>query len=166
MNTTSLAPKICSRLLLSSAALPMFLASSAFAQTPAAARRGRDGCRHRLADRAPGLQHGHADRQRHRRHPEESGQIALEAGLKDLPQFSTSTGGAGPFIGGSGQANVSLRGLGPQRNLVLLDGRRLLPSNSDGTVDINQLPPASSAMSKSSPAAPRPSMVRTRCRAW
>jgi len=30
--------------------------------------------------------------------------------------------------------------LGPQRNLVLLDGRRMLPSNSDGTVDINQLP--------------------------
>ena len=45
-----------------------------------------------------------------------------------------------PFIGGSGQVNLSLRGLGPQRNLVLLDGRRLLPSNSDGTVDINQLP--------------------------
>ena len=70
----------------------------------------------------------------------QSGQIALEQGLEQMPQFSTATGGAGPFIGGSGQVNVSLRGLGPQRNLVLLDGRRLLPSNSDGTVDINQLP--------------------------
>ena len=35
-----------------------------------------------------------------------SGQISLESGLKDLPQFSTSTGGAGSFIGGSGQVNV------------------------------------------------------------
>ena len=57
-----------------------------------------------------------------------------------LPQFSLTTTGAGPFIGGSGQVNVDLRDLGPQRNLVLLDGRRLLPSSADGTVDFNQLP--------------------------
>ncbi len=35
---------------------------------------------------------------------------------------------------------MNLRDLGPQRNLVLLDGRRLLPSSADGTVDLNQLP--------------------------
>jgi len=141
-STTSFAPKICSRLLLSSAALPMFLASAAFAQTateappPAGetvvvtgsliARPDYNTATPTVSVTADTLK--------------QSGQIALEAGLKDLPQFSTSTGGSGPFIGGSGQRNVSLRGLGPQRNLVLLDGRRLLPSNSDGTVDINQLP--------------------------
>lgn len=140
--TTSFAPKISSRLLLSSAALPMLLASSAaFAQSaqeaPAAgetvvvtgsliARPDYNTATPTVSVTSDTLK--------------QSGQIALEAGLKDLPQFSTSTGGSGPFIGGSGQRNVSMRGLGPQRNLVLLDGRRMLPSNSDGTVDINQLP--------------------------
>ncbi|HKD48117.1 MAG TPA: TonB-dependent receptor [Rhizomicrobium sp.] len=71
---------------------------------------------------------------------QQSGQIALEQGLIQLPQFSAVNAGAGPFIGGSGEVNVNLRGLGAQRNLVLLDGRRLLPSASDGTVDLNQLP--------------------------
>ena len=139
--TTSLAPKICSRLLLSSAALPMFLASSAFAQTPPPAPPAGETvvvtgsliARPDYNTATPTVSVT-ADTLKN------SGQIALQAGLKDLPQFSTSTGGAGSFIGGSGQQNVSLRGLGPQRNLVLLDGRRLLPSNSDGTVDINQLP--------------------------
>jgi outer membrane receptor protein involved in Fe transport len=70
----------------------------------------------------------------------DSGQVALEQGLIQMPQFTTATAASSPFIGGSGQVNVSLRGLGAQRNLVLLDGRRMLPSSSDGTVDINQLP--------------------------
>src|SRR5262245_44436516 len=131
-STTSFAPKICSRLLLSSAALPMFLASAAFAQTATEAPppagetvvvTGSLIARPDYNTPTPTVSVT-ADTLK------QSGQIALEAGLKDLPQFSTSTGGAGPFIGGSGQRNVSLRGLGPQRNLVLLDGRRLLPSNS------------------------------------
>ena len=70
----------------------------------------------------------------------QSGQVALEQGLVQLPQFSVATAGTGPFIGGSGQQNINLRNLGPQRNLVLLDGRRLLPSASDGTVDLQRLP--------------------------
>ncbi len=71
----------------------------------------------------------------------QSGQVALEQGLVQLPQFSVATAGTGPFIGGSGQQNVNLRNLGPQRNLVLLDGRRLLPSASDGTVDLQPAAP-------------------------
>jgi iron complex outermembrane recepter protein len=71
---------------------------------------------------------------------QQSGQIALEQGLTELPQFSADVTGAGPFIGGSGEVNLDLRYLGPQRNLILLDGRRLLPSAADGTVDLNQLP--------------------------
>jgi len=65
----------------------------------------------------------------------DSGQTTLESGLAQLPQFSSATAGASP-----GEASLSLRGLGSQRNLVLLDGRRLLPSADNGTVDINQLP--------------------------
>lgn len=139
--TTSLAPKICSRLLLSSAALPMFLASSAFAQTtPPAPPAGETVVVTGSLIARPDYNTATPTVSVTADTLKNSGQIALQAGLKDLPQFSTSTGGAGSFIGGSGQQNVSLRGLGPQRNLVLLDGRRLLPSNSDGTVDINQLP--------------------------
>src|SRR6185437_14521528 len=140
--TTSLAPKICSRLLLSSAALPMFLASSAFAQTavPAAPPAGETVvvtgsliARSDYNTATPSVAVTTQDLQA-------SGQIALEQGLINLPQFSVNTTGAGPFIGGSGEVNLDLRYLGPQRNLILLDGRRLLPSSADGTVDLNQLP--------------------------
>ena len=86
------------------------------------------------------LQHRHPTVSATPKDLQASGQIALEQGLIDLPQFSANTTGAGPFIGGSGEVNLDLRYLGPQRNLVLLDGRRLLPSSADGTVDLNQLP--------------------------
>lgn len=140
--TTSFAPKISSRLLLSSAALPMLLASSAaFAQSaPEAPAAGETVVVTGSLIARPDYNTATPTVSVTSDTLKQSGQIALEAGLKDLPQFSTSTGGSGPFIGGSGQRNVSMRGLGPQRNLVLLDGRRMLPSNSDGTVDINQLP--------------------------
>src|SRR5579872_2029333 len=129
MNTTSFAPKICSRLLLSSAALPMFLASSAFAQTtpppPPAGETvvvtGSLIARPDYNTATPTVSVTPKDLQA-------SGQIALEQGLVDLPQFSVNTTGAGPFIGGSGAVNLDLRYLGPQRNLVLLDGLPLLPS--------------------------------------
>lgn len=71
---------------------------------------------------------------------QDSGQIALEEGLTQLPQFSPDTAGVGPFIGGSVEENIDLRSMGPNRNLVLLDGRRLLPSDYTGAVDMNQLP--------------------------
>ncbi|MBS0280185.1 MAG: TonB-dependent receptor [Proteobacteria bacterium] len=140
--TTSFAPKISSRLLLSSAALPMLLVSSAaFAQSaPEAPPAGETVVVTGSLIARPDYNTATPTVSVTSDTLKQSGQIALEAGLKDLPQFSTSTGGSGPFIGGSGQRNVSMRGLGPQRNLVLLDGRRMLPSNSDGTVDINQLP--------------------------
>ncbi len=37
---------------------------------------------------------------------------------------------------------LSLRNFGAQRTLILLDGRRVAPTNSDGTVDIDTLPQA------------------------
>ncbi len=42
----------------------------------------------------------------------------------------------------AGASNVNLRGLGAQRTLVLLDGRRMVPSNRLGAVDINLFPEA------------------------
>ena len=72
----------------------------------------------------------------------ETGSTAIEHVLNQLPQFvpSITTTSNNPANGG--QANIDLRGLGTQRNLVLLNGRRLPPSNSDGTVDINIIPAA------------------------
>jgi outer membrane receptor protein involved in Fe transport len=42
----------------------------------------------------------------------------------------------------AGASNVNLRGMGASRTLVLLDGRRMVPSNRLGAVDINLFPEA------------------------
>ncbi|TNE40411.1 MAG: TonB-dependent receptor [Sphingomonadales bacterium] len=75
-----------------------------------------------------------------------SGQITVERALSQMPQFAgglgqgntstTSTGLTG------GQAYATLRGLGSKRTLILLDGKRMQPSNPDGSVDLNTVPEA------------------------
>src|SRR5215831_19818072 len=62
--------------------------------------------------------------------------------LNKLPDF---IGGATPRSQNNGQNNnsgntLSLRNLGPQRTLILLDGQRVAPSNRDGTVNVDALP--------------------------
>jgi iron complex outermembrane receptor protein len=42
--------------------------------------------------------------------------------------------------GSGGQATISLRGLGPNRTLVLVNGRRTTPANTGGTADLNMIP--------------------------
>lgn len=68
----------------------------------------------------------------------------LDSVLTQLPQFTPSrgatSGGATQGGGGQGQVTANIRGLGPQRTLVLLDGRRLAPSNADGTIDLSTVP--------------------------
>lgn len=75
---------------------------------------------------------------------ENTGRATLEQSLSTLPQFSGSFGAnnAGSTSTGlnGGQSYVSLRGLGPQRTLILLDGRRLQPSNPNGSIDLNIIP--------------------------
>ncbi|WP_239059983.1 TonB-dependent receptor plug domain-containing protein [Alteromonas genovensis] len=44
--------------------------------------------------------------------------------------------------GSGGAATVNLRGLGANRNLVLMDGKRLVPFNTSGTVDTSIIPTA------------------------
>jgi outer membrane receptor protein involved in Fe transport len=80
---------------------------------------------------------------------EQSSTAAIEQNLNRLPQFTTAKT---PTNGGAdiqptstntpGAATISLRGLGANRNLVLLDGRRAVPSNAAGVVDINTIPSA------------------------
>jgi outer membrane receptor protein involved in Fe transport len=43
---------------------------------------------------------------------------------------------------GDGTATVDLRGLGANRTLVLIDGKRVTPNNAAGVVDINSIPTA------------------------
>lgn len=72
-----------------------------------------------------------------------AGKVSLEATLNQLPQFTPSLGAnSNSFIGSGaiGIATLNLRGLGANRNLVLLDGRRLPAANAQGVVDINILP--------------------------
>lgn len=74
-----------------------------------------------------------------------SGQPTLEETLNDMPQVLPHIGrtsnnpslGKNPGVGG---AEVDLRGLGPQRTLVLLNGRRFAPSGTDNRVDLNNIP--------------------------
>jgi outer membrane receptor protein involved in Fe transport len=62
--------------------------------------------------------------------------------LNTLPSFRASTSpqtsNISPHDAGTTQAD--LRGLGPNRTLVLVNGRRFVPSTQEGTVDLNQIP--------------------------
>ncbi|HZL93245.1 MAG TPA: TonB-dependent receptor, partial [Vicinamibacterales bacterium] len=48
--------------------------------------------------------------------------------------------GPGTNNGSNGGASIDLRGLGANRNLVLMDGRRLTPADLDGRTDTNFIP--------------------------
>jgi iron complex outermembrane receptor protein len=86
---------------------------------------------------------------------------AIEEQLNRLPQFvvaqsSTTLNGVagtgGPVAAGTsiqpsatstpGASTVSLRGVGANRTLVLIDGRRGTPGNANGTVDVSTIPSA------------------------
>lgn len=74
--------------------------------------------------------------------------IGVENALNQLPQFVPaqtmfSSGDVQPSaFNNPGIATLNLRGLGPNRNLVLIDGRRAQPANAQLVVDINSLPSA------------------------
>ena len=77
-----------------------------------------------------------------------TGQVSLDTALGQMPQFAAAQGqsevgdvqGATGFQGG--QSYSDLRGLGPERTLVLLDGQRMVPTNPNGAVDLNVIPMA------------------------
>ncbi|HMA00323.1 MAG TPA: TonB-dependent receptor [Steroidobacteraceae bacterium] len=71
-----------------------------------------------------------------------TGAVSLETALAQLPQFGVGSGTTTTGFFASGQASLNLRGLGPSRNLVLMDGKRLQPGSTDQSVDINTLPRA------------------------
>jgi len=74
-----------------------------------------------------------------------TGQSSVEEIINELPQAFAAQG-ANISNGASGTAEVNLRGLGPQRTLVLVNGRRVGPgdpsSGSTFAADLNVIPTA------------------------
>ncbi|MEJ1963168.1 MAG: TonB-dependent receptor [Gammaproteobacteria bacterium] len=79
---------------------------------------------------------------------EKSSTIAVESVLNQLPQFvpaNTQFNTADVFPSATttpGISTVSLRGLGTNRTLVLVDGHRFQPANSTLVIDTNSIPSA------------------------
>jgi iron complex outermembrane receptor protein len=78
---------------------------------------------------------------------DQSSTLAIETQLNKLPQFTptidipTSGGDIQPTARNTpGEATVALRGLGANRSLVLVNGRRGTPANGMGVLDINTIP--------------------------
>ena len=72
-----------------------------------------------------------------------SGKVNVESALEQTPQFSNGQdenyNSNGP---NGGRATLNLRGLGQSRTLVLLDGRRLAPTDGTGVANLNEVPQA------------------------
>ncbi len=84
---------------------------------------------------------------------EKQNSIALETVLNEMPQFVPAAQGMTQLQDQSqmtdnfptltsGASTISLRGLGANRNLVLLDGYRAVPVNATMAVDLNSIPSA------------------------
>ena len=84
---------------------------------------------------------------------EQQNSVALETALNELPQFVPAAQGMTQLQDQSqitdnfatltaGASTISLRGLGANRNLVLLDGYRAVPVNATMAVDVNSIPAA------------------------
>jgi iron complex outermembrane recepter protein len=65
--------------------------------------------------------------------------VTVEDFIRLVPGAVPSVG-PGTNNGAGGGATIDLRGLGPNRTLVLVNGRRFVPFNLVGTVDTNSIP--------------------------
>jgi iron complex outermembrane receptor protein len=64
-----------------------------------------------------------------------------------ITQLPSLEGSTGSLVGNGGSSNgvnglsaLNIRGIGTQRNLILIDGERVIPTSSQGVVDISQFP--------------------------
>ncbi|HEX4634814.1 MAG TPA: Plug domain-containing protein, partial [Rhizomicrobium sp.] len=64
--------------------------------------------------------------------------------VTQLPSLMGSTGtgvgNGGSSNGVNGLSALDIRGLGTQRNLIMIDGERVIPTSTQGVVDISQFP--------------------------
>jgi len=70
-----------------------------------------------------------------------SNKPGVEEFLRNIPQAVAGTGGNNNN-GNEGIATVNLRNLGEVRTLVLVDGKRFVPYDTNGIVDLNMIPSA------------------------
>jgi outer membrane receptor protein involved in Fe transport len=78
---------------------------------------------------------------------ERTASSTAETTLNRYPQFVPSHTGTSNDQGpdnsySQGRASLNLRGLGENRTLTLVEGRRLVPVNGNGETDLNVIPPA------------------------
>jgi iron complex outermembrane receptor protein len=78
---------------------------------------------------------------------EQTSTLSMESVLNQMPQFIPSgtqfvSGGVSTSTQTPGIASVNLRGIGTNRTLVLVDGRRPQPANAALVVDLNTIPAA------------------------
>lgn len=66
--------------------------------------------------------------------------LSVENLLNDLPSVVAGNMATSNNSGGESFATVDLRGLGPNRTLVLINGERLPASSTTGVVDLNTIP--------------------------
>ncbi len=71
-----------------------------------------------------------------------AGDPTVEAVLNELPQLSAGNNSSVNSAGGSGVLTANLRGLGATRTLTLVNGRRFIPANGAGSVDLATIPSA------------------------
>ena len=73
---------------------------------------------------------------------ERTSATSVDVVMNRLPQFVPDVTSTSNNPANGGQGNLQLRGLSPWRTLVLMDGRRLIPANGTGVVDVNIIPRA------------------------
>jgi len=73
---------------------------------------------------------------------QQTGAANLQDALNQIPSFTVGGNAATGGQGTGGRASIDLHGLGTNRNLVLLDGKRLPISDINGNVDVDILPAA------------------------
>ncbi|MEH3041510.1 MAG: TonB-dependent receptor plug domain-containing protein [Sphingomonas paucimobilis] len=69
-----------------------------------------------------------------------TGTVTVETLLNELPQLIPGNTAVSNNQGGESFSTLDLRGLGPQRTLILIDGERVPPSSVSGVVDIGTIP--------------------------
>jgi len=72
----------------------------------------------------------------------ESGYVTVDQFLNTMPQITPNLSSQSNNPSSNGRAFIDLRGLGINRNLVLVDGRRGMGSTAGGVVDVNTIPAA------------------------
>jgi iron complex outermembrane recepter protein len=69
-----------------------------------------------------------------------TGAIDIEQALRDIPQAFPGRGNT-TDNNGNGDTSANLRNLGPQRTLVLVDGKRFVADDQKNQVDLDVIPP-------------------------